>query len=71
MAAEPAAGIYDDRPVEVDIEDNGTQSLVAIETDHGQVVATVDETDLDLSEIIQLARDVRGAIERARGGEGQ
>jgi hypothetical protein len=68
----PDLGIYEgERPVVMDVEHNAEQTLVSVDTLDGSVVAAVDVGDLGLDDSLQLARDVRDAVEQATSaGEG-
>jgi len=64
-ATDADVAIYDDRPVECSIEHNAEQTFVTIDTQDGQVVAAVDIGHLTLPAALELARDVREAVEDA------
>lgn len=70
--AEPIdAAVYGDRQIEVRTDHNGAQTLVAVETQAGSAVAAVDVGHLPLGAEVQLARDVREAVDRATSAGGE
>lgn len=65
---EPDAAIYDDRPVEIRTEHSPDQTVITLDGDRIDVVATVSTGELSLANELQLAREIRDAVERATCG---